>query len=63
MDICQKRRGIYIDMQFLDENRVTLIYEMPLNEIIYDFLIILSLKLKVMLLLIMSLRNIEGLIW
>ena len=37
MDICQKRRGIYIDMKYLDENRVTLIYEMPLNEIIYDF--------------------------
>ena len=38
MEICQNRRGIYIDMKYLDENRVTLIYEMPLNEIIYDFL-------------------------
>ena len=37
MDICQKRRGIFIDMKYLDDNRVTLIYEMPLNEIIYDF--------------------------
>ena len=37
MEICQKRRGIYIDMKYLDQNRVTLIYEMPLNEIIYDF--------------------------
>ena len=37
MELCQKRRGIYIDMKYLDENRVTLIYEMPLNEIIYDF--------------------------
>ena len=37
MDICQNRRGIFIDMKYLDENRVTLIYEMPLNEIIYDF--------------------------
>ena len=37
MEICQNRRGIYIDMKYLDENRVTLIYEMPLNEIIYDF--------------------------
>ena len=37
MDICQNRRGIYIDMKYLDENRVTLTYDMPLNEIIYDF--------------------------
>ena len=37
MDICQNRRGIFIDMKYLDENRVTLIYDMPLNEIIYDF--------------------------
>ena len=37
METCQNRRGIYIDMKYLDENRVTLIYEMPLNEIIYDF--------------------------
>ena len=37
MDICQNRRGIFLDMKYLDENRVTLVYEMPLNEIIYDF--------------------------
>ena len=37
MEICQNRRGIYIDMKYLDETRVTLIYELPLNEIIYDF--------------------------
>ena len=37
MDICQNRRGIFIDMKYLDENRVTLTYDMPLNEIIYDF--------------------------
>lgn len=37
MDICQNRRGVFIDMKYLDENRVTLIYDMPLNEIIYDF--------------------------
>ena len=37
MDICQKRRGVYIDMKYLDENRVKIIYDMPLNEIIYDF--------------------------
>ncbi len=37
MEMCQNRRGTYIDMKYLDENRVSLIYEMPLNEIIYDF--------------------------
>ncbi len=37
MEICQNRRGSYVDMKYLDENRVTLIYELPLNEIIYDF--------------------------
>ena len=37
MELCQNRRGIYIDMKYLDANRVTLIYNMPLNEIIYDF--------------------------
>ena len=37
MDICQNRRGIFLDMKYLDENRVTLVYDMPLNEIIYDF--------------------------
>ncbi len=37
MEICQRRRGIFIDMKYLDQTRVTLIYEMPLNEIIYDF--------------------------
>ena len=46
MDICQKRRGVYIDMKYLDENRVTLIYEMPLNEIIYDFFDNLKSKTK-----------------
>jgi len=37
MDLCQDRRGTYINMEYLDETRVTLIYELPLNEIIYDF--------------------------
>ena len=37
MEICQNRRGIFVDMKYLDQTRVTLIYEMPLNEIIYDF--------------------------
>ncbi|MCL1912365.1 MAG: translation elongation factor 4 [Eubacteriaceae bacterium] len=37
MDLCQKRRGIYVNTEYLDGNRVILHYEMPLNEIIYDF--------------------------
>ena len=37
MKLCQDRRGIYVDMKYLDESRVILIYELPLNEIIYDF--------------------------
>ena len=46
MEICQNRRGIYRDMKYLDENRVTLIYDMPLNEIIYDFFDSLKSKTK-----------------
>lgn len=37
MDLCQSRRGVFKDMQYLEEKRVMLHYEMPLNEIIYDF--------------------------
>lgn len=37
MDLCQDRRGEYRNMQYLDETRVELHYDMPLNEIIYDF--------------------------
>lgn len=37
MELCQNRRGNYIDMEYLDPNRVQLNYFMPLNEIIYDF--------------------------
>ena len=44
--MCQNRRGNYIDMKYLDENRVELIYEMPLNEIIYDFFDNLKSKTK-----------------
>ena len=46
MEICQRRRGIYIDMKYLDADRVTIIYEMPLNEIIYDFFDNLKSKTK-----------------
>ena len=37
MELCQDRRGFYKDMQYIDENRVSLNYDLPLNEIIYDF--------------------------
>ena len=37
MELCQDRRGNYQNMDYLDANRVMLHYEMPLNEIIYDF--------------------------
>ena len=37
MDLCQDRRGEYKNMSYLDEERVELHYELPLNEIIYDF--------------------------
>ncbi len=37
MDLCQNKRGIFIDMSYIDPTRVQLIYRMPLNEIIYDF--------------------------
>ena len=46
MEMCQNRRGIYVDMKYLDETRVSLIYEMPLNEIIYDFFDNLKSKTK-----------------
>lgn len=46
MEICQNRRGIYKDMKYLDENRVTIVYELPLNEIIYDFFDTLKSKTK-----------------
>ncbi|MGM9925485.1 MAG: translation elongation factor 4 [Bacillus sp. (in: firmicutes)] len=37
MEICQEKRGDFIDMQYLDETRVSIIYEIPLSEIVYDF--------------------------
>ncbi|MCI3923206.1 translation elongation factor 4 [Paenibacillus sp. TRM 82003] len=37
MDLCQNKRGDFIDMQYLDATRVTLIYDIPLSEIVYDF--------------------------
>ena len=37
MELCQERRGTYVNMEYLEETRVNLHYVMPLNEIIYDF--------------------------
>ena len=37
MDLCQERRGIYISMEYMEESRALIKYELPLNEIIYDF--------------------------
>ena len=46
MEVCQNRRGTYVDMKYLDENRVTLEYDLPLNEIIYDFFDTIKSKTK-----------------
>ena len=37
MELCQAKRGDYIDMQYTDETRMTIVYEIPLAEIVYDF--------------------------
>ncbi len=37
MDLCQDRRGVFIDMKYIDTDRAEIHYELPLNEIIYDF--------------------------
>ncbi len=37
MELCQERRGTYKDMEYMEETRVLITYELPLNEIIYDF--------------------------
>ncbi|QHS22818.1 elongation factor 4 [Virgibacillus sp. MSP4-1] len=37
MEICQGKRGEFMDMQYLDENRVNIVYDIPLSEIVYDF--------------------------
>lgn len=46
MELCQARRGIYKDMQYIDQNRSNLIYELPLAEIVYDFFDQLKSKTK-----------------
>lgn len=37
MELCQEKRGTYIEMKYLDAKRVQILYDLPLNEIIYDF--------------------------
>ncbi|WP_026696763.1 translation elongation factor 4 [Alkalicoccus chagannorensis] len=37
MELCQRKRGNYLDMKYLDETRVNIVYEIPLSEIVYDF--------------------------
>ena len=37
MELCQMKRGVYVDMKYIEAGRVQIHYEMPLNEIIYDF--------------------------
>ena len=37
MEICQNRRGTYVSMSYIDDNRVSLYYDLPLSEIVYDF--------------------------
>ena len=46
MPLCQDRRGEFKDMQYLDTNLVELHYQMPLNEIIYDFFDTLKARTK-----------------
>ena len=37
MELCQERRGVYLGMEYMEETRALLKYELPMNEIIYDF--------------------------
>ena len=37
MTLCQERRGIYLDLQYFDDTRMVLVYELPLAEIVYNF--------------------------
>lgn len=37
MELCQNRRGVFENMEYLEENRVVMYYDIPLNEVIYDF--------------------------
>ncbi len=46
MELCQDRRGIFKDMKYLDDTRVEIHYELPLNEIVYDFFDVLKSRTK-----------------
>ena len=46
MELCQNKRGNFINMEYLEEKRVVLHYELPLNEVIYDFFDALKSKTK-----------------
>ncbi|MDE7226487.1 MAG: translation elongation factor 4, partial [Ruminococcus sp.] len=46
MELCQDRRGTFRDMKYLDDTRVELHYELPLNEIVYDFFDVLKSRTK-----------------
>ncbi len=46
MDLCQERRGTYIGMEYIEQTRVLLTYDLPLNEIIYDFFNVLKSRSK-----------------
>ncbi|MDD9268709.1 translation elongation factor 4 [Paenibacillus sp. GCM10023248] len=46
MDLCQGKRGEYLNMEYLDSNRVTLTYDIPLSEIVYDFFDMLKSRTK-----------------
>ena len=37
MDLCQERRGVYLSIEYIEATRALIKYELPLNEIIYDF--------------------------
>ena len=46
MELCQNRRVVFLDMQYLDDTRVSLKYHLPLNEIVYDFFDVLKSRTK-----------------
>lgn len=46
MELCQERRGEYLGMEYLEQNRATITYHIPLNEIIYDFFDVLKSRSK-----------------
>ena len=63
MELCQNKRGEFINMEYLDSNRVTITYDIPLSEIVYDFFDQLKSEHKAMLPLTMSFPAIRNRIW